>query len=241
MPVPGFDPGHRPNPYRPMLETWPATVPTPQEDELLMAQNDGPPTDGADPLDDPTTSSPLGIDELVVTEDPPLLPTRGPLRTSFRVLGAIERILGSLLLLLILILVLAQIADRYIPGAAPWTGELARLSMVWATFLLAGYLIAYSPHHIAIQVVDYVAKGRRLAMVKLFVNVVILLTCLLLIYGTINLLATDIGQVTPAGEIPLRLVNAVPLIGFVLVAVRVLLAIVIRDVPALRGTDGDPA
>jgi TRAP-type C4-dicarboxylate transport system permease small subunit len=157
------------------------------------------------------------------------------------VLGAIERILGSLLLVLILILVLAQIADRYIPGAAPWTGELARLSMVWATFLLAGYLIAYSPHHIAIQIIDFVAKGRWLAVVKLFVNVVILLTCLVLIYGTINLLATDIGQVTPAGEIPLRFVNAVPLIGFVLVAARVVLAIVIRDVPALREPSGDSA
>jgi len=209
-----------------------------------MAQNDGPPTDSTDPVDENPTagpSSPLDIDELTVVEDPPLLPTREPLRTSFRVLGAIERILGSLLLVLILILVLAQIADRYISGAAPWTGELARLSMVWATFLLAGYLIAYSPHHIAIQVVDYVAKGRRLAFVKLFVNVVILLTCLLLIYGTINLLVTDIGQVTPAGEIPLRFVNAVPLVGFVLVAVRVVLAIVIRDVPALRETNGDSA
>ena len=186
-------------------------------------------------------SSPLDIDELVVAEDPPLLPSRGPMRTMFRVLGTIEQILGSLLLLLILILVLAQIADRFIPGAAPWPGELARLSMVWATFLVAGYLIAHSPHHIAIQVIDYVAKGRWLAVVKLFVDVVILLTCLLLIYGTINLLATDIGQVTPAGEIPLRFVNAVPLIGFVLVAVRVVLAIVIRDVPALRETSGDSA
>jgi TRAP-type C4-dicarboxylate transport system permease small subunit len=226
-----------------MLDGWPATVPAPQEDELLMAQNDGPPTDSTDPVDEnptPGPSSPLA-DALIVAEDPPLLPSREPLRTSFRVLGAIERILGSLLLVLILILVLAQIADRYISGAAPWTGELARLSMVWATFLLAGYLIAYSPHHIAIQIIDFVAKGRWLAVVKLFVNVVILLTCLVLIYGTINLLATDIGQVTPAGEIPLRFVNAVPLIGLVLVAVRVVLAIVIRDVPALRQPSGDSA
>ncbi|HUP18249.1 MAG TPA: TRAP transporter small permease [Acidimicrobiia bacterium] len=225
-----------------MLEGWSATVPAPQEDDLLMAQNDGPPTDGTDPVDENPTAGPstrLHTDEPVVAKDPPLLPSREPMRTTFRVLGVLEQILGSLLLLLVLILVLTQIAYRYIPGGAPWTGELARLSMVWATFLLAGYLIAYSPHHIAIQVIDYVAKGRWLAGVKLFVNAVILLTCLLLIYGNITLLATDIGQVTPAGEIPLRFVNAVPLIGLVLVAVRVGLAIAIRDLPALRQPSGD--
>lgn len=227
-----------------MLDGWSASVPVPQEDELLMAQNDGPPPGDTEPVDDnhpAEPSSPLYDNEPVVAEDPPLLPSRGPMRTMFRVLGTIEQILGSLLLLLVLILVLAQIADRFIPGAAPWTGELARLSMVWATFLVAGYLIAYSPHHIAIQVIDYVAKGRWLAVIKLCVNVVILLTCLFLIYGSINLVATDIGQVTPAGEIPLRFVNAVPLLGFVLVAIRVVLAIVIKDVPALRESRGDSA
>jgi len=209
-----------------------------------MSPNDGPPTDGADPAaEDPTagSGSPLGVDDLVIAEDPPLLPAREPMRTIFRVVGVIEQVLGSLLLLLILILVLAQVADRYIPGAAPWTGELARLSMVWATFLLAGYLIAYAPHHIAIQVIDYVAKGRWIAVVKLFANLVVLLTSLVLIYGVISLLVTDIGQVTPAGEIPVRFVNAIPLIGLILVAVRVVLAIVIRDVPALREPSGDSA
>jgi TRAP-type C4-dicarboxylate transport system permease small subunit len=225
-----------------MLESWLATVPAPQEDELLMAQNDGPPTDGINPLDEIPRGK-IGLhaptDEFEVAAEPPLLPSGGRLRTIFRVLGTIEQIVGSLLLLLILVLVLAQIADRFIAGGAAWTGELARLSMVWATFLLAGYLIAYSPYHIAIQVIDYVAKGRRLDVVKLLVNVVVLLTCLLLIYGSITLLATDIGQVTPAGEIPLRYVNAVPLLGFVLVAVRAVLAIVVKDVPAFRETKGD--
>jgi TRAP-type C4-dicarboxylate transport system permease small subunit len=206
-----------------------------------MAQNDGPPTDGTDPIDElPTAASGSSslADELEIAGDPPLLPTREPMRTIFRVLGTIEQVLGSLLLVLVLILVLVQVASRYIPGSAPWTGELARLSMVWGTFILAGYLIAYPPHHIAIQVVDYVAKGRWLASVKLFVSVVILLTTLVLIYGSYSLLATDIGQVTPAGEIPLRFVNAVPLVGLVLVAIRVVLAMAIRDVPALLRSGG---
>jgi TRAP-type C4-dicarboxylate transport system permease small subunit len=207
-----------------------------------MAQLDGPPTDGTDsasesPVDEPKPS--LEIDEFAATEEPPLLPTREPLRTIFRAIGIAEQIVGSLLLLLILILVLAQVAQRYVPGTWPWTGELARLAMVWAAFLMAGYLIAYHPHHITIQIVDFVLRGRALALVKLFVNVVILLTGLALIYGGITLIGTDIGQVTPAAEIPLRFVNAVPLVGLFLIVLRAVLGIAVNDVPALRGREAD--
>jgi TRAP-type C4-dicarboxylate transport system permease small subunit len=207
-----------------------------------MAQNDGPPTDSTDSasesLDDRPKPS-LEIDEFAATEEPPLLPTSEPLRTIFRAIGVAEQIVGSLLLLLILILVLSQVAQRYLPGTWSWTGELARLAMVWAAFLMAGYLIAYHPHHITIQIVDYVLRGRGLAVVKLFVNVVILLTTLALIYGSITLIQTDIGQVTPAAEIPLRLVNAVPLVGLLLILLRAVLGIVVNDVPALRGREAD--
>jgi TRAP-type C4-dicarboxylate transport system permease small subunit len=163
------------------------------------------------------------------------------MRTIFRAIGLIEQIIGSLLLVMILILVLAQVAQRYLPGAAPWTGELARLSMVWAAFLMAGYLMAYPPYHIAIQVVDYVAKGRMLMAVKLFVNLVILSTCLFMIYGSYTLVTTTVSQVTPAGGISLRFVNSIPLVGLILVAIRAALGIVVRDIPALRGRNVDAA
>jgi TRAP-type C4-dicarboxylate transport system permease small subunit len=163
------------------------------------------------------------------------------MRTIFRALGLLEQIVGSLLLGLILVLVLAQVAQRYLPGASPWTGELARLSLVWVTFLMAGYLIAYAPHHIAIQIIDYVAKGRWLASIKLFVNLVILATCLVLIYGSYALVTTSVDQVTPAGELSMRFVNAVPLVGLILVIMRVVLAIVGKDIPALRGRGEEAA
>jgi TRAP-type C4-dicarboxylate transport system permease small subunit len=176
----------------------------------------------------------------VIPDEEPLLPSSGPMRTVFQTLGLLEQIVGALLLLLVLILVLAQVAQRYLHWAAPWTGELARLSMVWATFLLAGYLVAYPPFHVAIRVIDYVAKDRWLALVKLFVNVVILATTLVLIYGSYALVTTGVDQVTPAGELSMRFVNAIPLIGLVLVAVRAVLGIVIRDIPALRARSGGP-
>lgn len=213
-----------------------------------MDQHDDPPVsdvaDHASALDElhQTEAEFHAAQEKAAARERPLLPESEPMRSIFRVLGTVEQVLGSLLLVLILILVLAQVALRYIPGAsAPWSGELARLSMVWATFLLAGYLIAYPPHHIAIKVIDYVAKGRWLTGVKLFVNLVILGTCAVLIYGSYTLVTTGVDQVTPAGGLSLRFVNAIPLVGLVLVAVRVVLAIVIRDIPALKNGSEEPA
>jgi TRAP-type C4-dicarboxylate transport system permease small subunit len=166
--------------------------------------------------------------------NPELLPAREPLRSIMHLIGQAEQIIGGVLLVILLVLVLVQVAQRYLPGGYAWTGELARLSMVWATFVLAGYLAAHD-RHIAIHVVDYMLHGRALAAVKLMVNVVVLITCLVLLYGTYVLIDTDIGQVTAAAEIPLRWVNAVPLVGFFLTAVRAVLGIVVNDVPALLG------
>lgn len=207
-----------------------------------MAQHDCPPADGGGPTDENPTDellASLDTDAIAGEADAALLPSGEPMRTVFRTIGVLEQIVGSVLLLLILILVLAQVAQRFFPGSWPWTGELSRYSMVWLTFLLAGYLMAYAPHHIAIHIIDFVVRGRWKAVIALFVNVVILVTSLVLIYGTYGLIDTDIGQVTPAGQMPLRLVNMVPLVGLSLVAVRAVMAIVIRDVPALLGRTGD--
>jgi TRAP-type C4-dicarboxylate transport system permease small subunit len=163
---------------------------------------------------------------------PELLPGSEPWRTIFHWLGIGEQIVGALLLVVVLVLVLFQVAQRYLPGGYPATGEVARLAMVWATFLVAGYLTAHD-RHIAIHVVDFVLKGRALAAVKLLVNLFVLATCLVLLYATFQLVQEDIGQVTAAAEIPLRFVNSVPMVGFALVIVRAVLAIAVVDIPAI--------
>jgi len=165
--------------------------------------------------------------------NPEVLPTHEPWRTIVHGIGVIEQVIGALLLAVILVLVVALVAQRYLPGVNfPQTGEVARLAMVWGTFLMAGYLMAHD-RHIAIHVVDYVLDGRPLAAVKLAVNLFVLVTCLVLVYATYLLVAGDIGQVTAAAEIPLQVVNAIPIAGFALTALRALLWIAMHDVPAV--------
>ena len=177
----------------------------------------------------------LEAESLGGESNPELLPTRDPWRSVLHGIGIAEQVAGATLLVVILILVLAQVAIRYLPGvSAAWTGEIARLSMVWMTFLMAGYLAAHD-RHISIQVVDFVLGERARAAVRLFADLVVLATCVVVIAAIYQLLADDIGQVTAAAELPIWIVNFVPIIGFTLTAMRMVIAIVVRDLPAVTG------
>jgi TRAP-type C4-dicarboxylate transport system permease small subunit len=125
-------------------------------------------------------------------------------------------------------------AQRYLPGGYPWTGEVARLALVWCTFALSGYLMAHD-RHIAIQTVDLILHGRALGLVKLLVHVVVLVTCLAMAFAAYRLIADDIGQRLPASGIPLAWIYIVPLVGFLLTALRAGMAIGILDLPEIRG------
>lgn len=180
---------------------------------------------------------PLETESFEDTTHPEVLPRREPWRGIVHAIGLVEQLIGAFLMVVILALVVTLVAQRYVPGLSmPWTGEVARLSMVWATFVVSGYL-ASRDRHIAIHVIDYVTRGRVLAAIKLFANLIVLLTCLALVYATVQLIESDVGQVTAAAEIPLKLVNAVPIIGFALTALRAALAIFVLDLPALSGRE----
>jgi len=197
-----------------------------------MADGDRPIAEGRRAAEELAPSDP---EDLGGQTYPEILPTREPWRSIVHMIGVAEQIIGATLLVAILLLVLGGVALRYLPLAiVPWTGEIAGLAMVWLTFVMAGYLAAHD-RHISIQVVDYVLGGRALAAVKLFVDIVVLATCVTGAVAVYLLVSEDIGQVTPAAQLPLRLVNLVPLIGFTLTALRAAIAIGVRDLPAAVG------
>ena len=168
-----------------------------------------------------------------------LLPAKGPFRTVMKTVGLIEQSIGLALIVVILVLVLAQVAQRYIDafGGWPWTGEVARLALVWCTFVLSGYLMAQD-RHITIKIIDLVIRGRALGVVKLMSHLIVLATCLGMAYATYSLIADDIGQLTPAAGIPLAWVYVMPLIGFLLTGLRALMFIGMVDVPEIaRGRE----
>jgi TRAP-type C4-dicarboxylate transport system permease small subunit len=185
-----------------------------------------PPTDPPDEVDESASDSTL----LGSAEYHELLPERGPFRPILKAVGKIEQAVGAALIVVILVLVLIQVTQRYTPfGGWPWTGEVARLALVWCTFVLSGYLMAQD-RHITIRAIDLVLHERALGVVKLLSHVVVAATCLGMGYATYRLIADDIGQRTPAAEIPVSWVYVLPLIGFFLTALRAIMVIVLVDI-----------
>ena len=113
-----------------------------------------------------------------------------PLRTIFRYIGLAEQAIAVGCMVVILTLVLLQVLQRYLPdGGWAWTGEVARLAMVWLAFILSGYLLALD-RHITIQLVDYVLPPRALGALKLVVHLVVGATCLAMAYSIYDLIAS---------------------------------------------------
>ena len=190
--------------------------------------------DVATPLDDAADeSSPSSEPAAATVEDQyvELLPSREPFRTLTRLVGLVEQIIGGALIVVILVLVLIQVAQRYVHAfdGWPWTGEIARLALVWCTFVLSGYLMAQD-RHITIKVADLVLPEWVLDLVKLGSHVVVLVTCLGMGYATYSLIANDIGQRTPAAELPIAWFYVMPLVGFLLTALRAMMMIGLVDV-----------
>ena len=171
-------------------------------------------------------------------EAPEILPKREPFRAILHGMSLIEQGIGVALLLAILVLVLVQVGQRYIPGTGfPATGELARLAMVWLTFVLSGYLMAHD-RHIALRVIDYVLPARVIGLIQVFGRFFVALACAALAYAVYDLIVKDPGLVTPAAQLPMKIVYAVALYGLASTALRAIVAVAVVDLPLVRSGRG---
>ena len=163
-----------------------------------------------------------------------VLPASQPLRSVFHWLGLAEQSAGAVLLVTILVLVLAQVAQRYLPGGGvAWTGEISQFAMVWLTFVMSGFLLAHDSH-IAIKVVDYFLPVRVLGTVNFVGHAVIAVVCAVMLYGVFDFMGHDRGQVTAAAEIPLTFIYTVIAFGFTSTAIRGVLIMFVVDLPEIR-------
>jgi TRAP-type C4-dicarboxylate transport system permease small subunit len=169
--------------------------------------------------------------------EPQIAPERVPARGMRlgRVLRAVEIVegaVGALLLLAILFLIMAQVIVRFSPfGGWVWTGELARFSLVWLTFVLAGYLLGRD-QHISLDVIDHILPRRGRRVVEVVSHLVVAAICAAFVYEGVGLVEARSGIRSSAAEIPMSLVYAVPTIGFAVTAVRALIGPFVRKEPA---------
>jgi TRAP-type C4-dicarboxylate transport system permease small subunit len=142
------------------------------------------------------------------------------LATGHRIVEVAELTAGCLLVATLMCLVVLQAAQRYLPVSGwVWTGELARYSLVWLTFALAGYLTGRG-EQIGLEVIDHLARGRLLHFVRRFADAVVALAAVAFTMDAWQLLTESVGRTSPAIRIPLHWVYLMPLLGFALTALR---------------------
>lgn len=161
----------------------------------------------------------------MVEQDVPIEPApayRGRLGRVLRVVEIVETIVGALLLTAILVLIMAQVIVRISPlGGWVWTGELARFSLIWMTFVLAGHLLGRD-QHISLDIVDHILPARGRRVVEIVAYLVVAAVCAGFVYEGVGLIEAQSGIRSSAARIPNSLLYAVPTIGFALTAVRAL-------------------
>jgi TRAP-type C4-dicarboxylate transport system permease small subunit len=139
-----------------------------------------------------------------------------------RRLEAAELAVGIALLALILVLILLQATQRHLPVQGwVWTGELARLGLVWLTFSLAGYLVGRD-EHVTLKVVDLLLGDRALRAVWILANLVVAAVGVMLTLEAVDLVFGGSPQLTSALRIPVSATYVIPLVGVVLMTLRAL-------------------
>lgn len=165
-----------------------------------------------------------------------------PVTRTVRALTTIELAIGVLAMLLIFVLVLVQAGQRYLPVHGwPWTGELARFSLVWLTFVTAGVLVS-NDSHIAIETVDVVRNPMVRRVVRVFACLTVAAIGALLTAEAWELMHTQSGMRSPAMGMPMSWLYAISIIGFVSTTLRALVAALryaVLGVPEPDGSD-DP-
>lgn len=144
----------------------------------------------------------------------------GGRRPLFHTLALIEEAVAIALTALVLVLVLVQVFARYVLNSPlQWSQELARYSLIWATFVGAGLVMAKG-QHIAVDVIDKWLPPSASRLLSVFVNVVTAATCLLFSGTGLVFLGKIASSRSTALNIPLGLVYAASLLGFALIAVH---------------------
>jgi TRAP-type C4-dicarboxylate transport system permease small subunit len=148
-----------------------------------------------------------------------------------RAWAAAELWIACAAVVLIFVSVLWQVVSRYVP-ALNWQGvsELANYSLIVLTFITVGYLIGNNGH-IVIQIVDYFAKGRVLMVVKAVSAACTAVICLLMVWEAYELIRAFPDRKTAALNIPVWILYAVPLAGFLSGAVRAIVRIFLAGRP----------
>jgi len=138
-----------------------------------------------------------------------------------RILSGIEITIGIILFAFIIFGVMYQVLGRYFPQIS-WVGagELALLSMIALTFVMAGYLVGRNGH-IVLEIFDEMLSGTWLfTALRIISAVIMVIVCLMLAYEAFVKIETEWIRSSAAMHLPLGILYVFALLGFASAAVQ---------------------
>jgi len=135
----------------------------------------------------------------------------------------LEELLMGLLLIGIVVLVSAQVIARYVfNNSLTWSDELAKYLLVWSCFLSVSYCVK---KRISIKIDQFqnMLSERAIPWVKMIRHTLVFIFCILMLPFCVTYVrqAVSSGATSSAMQIPMYYVQSAPLVGFVLLAIRV--------------------
>lgn len=133
-----------------------------------------------------------------------------------------EELSIGLLLLTASAILFANVAARYLLNLGfPWAEEVVRYEIIWMVFL-GGSAAARRGMHIGVDIIAKFASPAIRKSVLVAVNAIALVFCACLAYYGAELVAQTrmFGQVTPALQVPMWMIQLAIPIGSTLMAIR---------------------
>lgn len=153
-------------------------------------------------------------------DQPDFLEAKAP---ALRILVNLERVLASTLLVITLGLVLTQVISRYVFDAPlSWTEELARFSLIWLTFVSAGFVMARRLH-VTVDLVAAKLNKRGAVVMDSFAMLVVLAVSASMTVAGVGFAVAASRLNAPASQLPMSVVYAAAAVGFGLIFLHGLL------------------
>tara|TARA_B100001741_G_C16486554_1_gene567547 strand:- start:481 stop:993 length:513 start_codon:yes stop_codon:yes gene_type:complete len=112
----------------------------------------------------------------------------------------------SVLFLLMIIITFIQVIFRYVLNSAlPWAGEITIFFFIWVIFLGASITL-HKGLHIGVDIITNQLREKNKKIIYIFTNILIIIFCLLIFFGSIPLVIDNFTQRSPALEIRLTYV-----------------------------------
>ena len=151
----------------------------------------------------------------------------------------LEEVILIVLLICMVLIMGTQVVARYIFNQSlSWSEELTQYMFVWATFISVSYCVK---KRISIKIEQFinVLPERGKTWLRLLRHTLVFVFCIVMLPYSVEYVrqAIDSGATSAALGIPMYFIQSAPLVGFILLAIRVVQAWIREAGNLKRGTN----